>query len=331
MTDESCFTALEEYAQELISKPLLPSALFWSSPGCRGIRYPQNVQQDQIGQPVAGGCVSLSEALQGNIRSLFVPENVTVELYQSSSCDPLNAHGFVRSMLQVSSGTQVLIPDTNQLMYANGSSVDTSSASARIRFNTSSPNFVSEDATKLFLCQNRNFTLSGIPYQGYTPASALCDDFVRSYCQKDNNMSQPACNCIRDQKELDEAFPNNYIPASCAGGNCVVTGYRDNHAANIPCDTTMCDSIIEQYGSNLSSESNTVIYCGSQPFNAPGLNSVAPSVSPTPASFGDTGPALKTWQWGAIVAGAAVLTVLLGFGLAYRARQQEINKTKTRN
>lgn len=297
----SCDDALEEYAITLSSNPdLLPTLQMYNGVDCTGVTEPSS--SSQINQAAPGECydINLSPA-----RSLYLPEMLKATVYTSAGCTG-GAYG-LRSRTGASSNSEVIATQPSQLGFVSGQPLLESIKSFRVDWSDEPP-FRSEDEFKLALCQDRTIFFGGLyKYTAYGPGTLACDQYVNAYCAtSEQNLQSSVCNCIRDQQILDKTFPDVDLPVTCLGANCAQSGYRTSEMVENPCSVVLCDSIVEEFGNELSANGNGTIFCGNTNFFATPNPTVSFTMAPA-----DSGSGFPAWAYVVIFGSLAVIAIIL--------------------
>lgn len=134
------------------------------------------------------------------------------------------------------------------------------------------------EENRLRICTGQNdFNLEGVIIPRYQPHQPVCDTIVTQYCGSVMNQD-PQCNCIQENQELEKRYPTINLPVTCFGQKCGEEGYRTQEFASEKCSVTVCQSIIQQSGTDIFDSGTTTIYCGGTLFNE---NDVTPTPQPT--------------------------------------------------
>lgn len=197
----------------------------------------------------------------------------------------------------------------------------------------------STDCWKYQMCNNQTGTIVGSNYiTSWDMGTEECDLFMGGLdnkggwcsetggypCQRIvdstvSNFTLPACACLKDEQDLQHNFcqPNNtssqcdsqgsfkeFIPVTCFGKNCSLTGYRFHRMQNQQCKMTLCEQTINLIGDSIVIDTESTIYCGTKV-----VSDVSPTVTAIVINSGSG--TLETYEWALIVLFTIVLFVLL--------------------
>ena len=170
----------------------------------------------------------------------------------------------------------------------------------------------SADTTAVSLCMGQPPYEYGERFRtSYYPTSDACDLFMRdTYCTKGDNLDTDYCSCFREQKQLQEQYPDLILPVACFGNACPRVGYQTFSMAANNCTIPVCANMVAEASGGLHVTGNTKIECGSREFTIPNLATVTPTAT-TP----DLAPIVETEKTPNYVIVAAVMGIISGFAL----------------
>lgn len=221
------------------------------------------------------------------------------------------------------------------------------------------------DCWKYQTCNNEIETLVGAKHlTSWKMGSEECDLFMGGIDEKSGwcgstggytcqrspnamaiNLNLPACACLKDESDLNSNFcqPGNtsevcesqgnfkeYIPVTCFGKNCSLTGYRFNRMQNQQCNMILCEQTINLIGDNIVVDTDSTIYCGTKVVDENGDavdytfgNSVTVSPSATDDTSGDSGIQIDTYLWALIVTFSFVLLLIVPLSIILFRRSKK--------
>lgn len=145
----------------------------------------------------------------------------------------------------------------------------------------------------------------------YEPQSKQCDDLFISYCAS-NPTDVSNCSCIFDQDVLKETFPNQSLPVTCLGKNCVKnSSYQTRNMINETCGVKICSSETNLSGENVYATANNEMICGDLAYYNSLL--VSPTATPNESSSEGDGIHLQIWLYVILVSLIIVVCFFIGF------------------
>jgi len=336
----NCLQVLSDYAGFLNANPTTitgarPHPLFFSGLNCTGRMWP-----DRENEP-ADSVVMLNPASTPYaFGSMYVPPGWTVQL--------TDMDGNVGNYPKTASGLPILIADTSTTLIGNEAVffIRNRIAQASIFLPRILNEVYSIEQWKLNMCMNTISTVVGAQHLfSWHGGSQECDDFMTARCEHVSKRTcQPnsteiapleakyqPCVCLVEQNCIRDTFcqPGSpiavcpeptklsaYVPVSCYGKQCSVSGYRWGYMQRQPCNITLCQQIVNLIGNDIVRKGGSTLWCGNK-----SLSAADGSVTPTPTttipdynSNPDTGIQLETWTW--LLIGIAVFAVAIALPLA---------------
>ncbi len=346
----NCLQVLSDYAgflnaipTTLQGDPLVPTIiegvrphpLFFSGLNCTGRMWP-----DREHEPLDSVDILNPASTPYAFGSMYVPPGWSVQL--------TDMEGHVGSYPKESSGLPILIADTSTTLIGTGAVffIRDRIAKARIFLPRVLDAIYSIHQWKLDMCMNTISTVVGAQHLlSWHGGSQECDDFMTIFCEPVsaftclpnsteiaplNDPYQP-CVCLVEQNCIRDTFcqPGSpievcpeptklaaYVPVSCYGKQCSVSGYRWGFMQRQPCNITLCQQIINLVGNDIVRKGGSTLWCGNQAISAAN-GSLTPTPTTTIPDFNanpDTGIQLETWTW--ILIGIAVFAFAIALPLA---------------
>ncbi len=170
----------------------------------------------------------------------------------------------------------------------------------------------SPETTTVSLCMGEPPYAFGEKFRtSYYPTSDACDLFMRdSYCTTGDKINTDECSCFREQKQLQEQYPDLVLPVACFGNACPRVGYQTFSMAANNCTIPVCAKMVAEASGGLQVTGNTEILCGSREFTIPNLATVTPAAT-TP----NLAPIVETEKTPNYVIVAGVVGIVSGFVL----------------
>lgn len=336
----TCLDFLAQYAEFLDANTNIsgvrPHPIFFSQVNCSGTSWP-----NWSTEPTAD--LIYNNPVNPTFGSMYIPPLWTVTL-SNSGVSPRTFPSFQGS------NSPVLIPDVATTFYNNGVSI-LNNVALVIIIQPLLPGFVPYTVPmwQLDMCMNRISTVVGAQHlTSWQGGSLECDAFMDTYCQPVahlscapnstqiaplNQYAECVCkveqNCLRDTFcNPDSENPNCtdqdafalFVPVTCFGKQCSISGYRWQYMLQSRCNVTLCQQIISLVGDNIVVKGGSTLFCG---------NSEIPIVSVTtsPSPPQTTTEVLPLWAW--VLIGIAVFIVAIAGPLSYLVYRQAKKRRET--
>lgn len=367
----NCLQVLSDYAGFLNANPLTqmtdangnpnpnpvtgvrPHPLFFSGTNCSGRQWPPREQE-----PVDGESIANPATTPFAFGSLYIPPGWTVEF-----TDKQNNKGVYP---QQGSNLPILLASTEGVTLGNNAfGIANNIASVKIfypRYDGSADRVYSLDQWKLDMCLNRVSTLVGsqqlLSWHG---GSNECDQFMTAYCKPvadltcATNSTEIApladkfrpCACLVEQNCIRDTFcqpgspisvcpePSKlaaYVPVSCYGKNCSLSGYRWAYMQKQPCNITLCNQVINLVGKDIVRKGSANLWCGNKSIAVEPAPSVTPipTVTPTPVDpNASTSADMPTWSW--LLIGIAIFAIAVALPLAIIVYRQAATRNRPKS
>ncbi len=348
MANTNCSQVLLSYADFLNNNPdsdfPRPHVLLFSEPNCGGSIWPAFSQV-----PIEG--IQLSPPFAPKLGSFYIPSYWQTILFNNSGSERIICSSFQPMLITDTKSFNFNnnIPDCSITTYPPVSTNSVKDDIYNIIMNSVVPLVLDNYTTtcwKFDMCNSLITTNIGAQnLTSFAQGSLECDDLMTDFCNLDtgytcrqnkepgNNFLLPECSCLQDEKTINETFcqPGNteqecqeagafqeFIPVTCFGKNCTLQGYRFSRMLNQQCNVTLCQQIIDVIGTDLSIDTNAILYCGTRP---------EPTVTPMPhSSTSQESQSLPGWGWLLIVSGLLVFLVLLPLAIYIHRRSEQEQK-----
>jgi hypothetical protein len=352
MANTNCASVLLSYADFLNNNPNSdfprPHVLLFSEPNCGGSVWP-----DFRTVPIEG--FLLSPPFAPKLGSLYMPANWQLQLFETDikSNTRLICSSFQPTLVTDTKSFNFnnpnLLPDCSTTAYPPVSTISVKDDVRNVIMNSVVPLALQDYTTtcwKFDMCNSLITTNIGAQnLTSFAQGSLECDDLMTDFCNLDtgytcrqnkqagNNFVLPECSCLQDEKTINAAFcqPGNtaqecqeagafqeFIPVTCFGKNCTLQGYRFSRMLHQRCNVTLCQQVIDVIGTNLSVDTNAILYCGTRP---------EPTITPVPHVATQTEPqTIPGWGWLLIVSGILVFLVLLPLAIYIHRRSEQEQK-----
>jgi hypothetical protein len=291
-----------------------------------------------------------------NLGSIYVPSFWQLQLFENDIKSPntrLICSSFQPQLITNTASFNFndpnLLPDCTNSTYPPVSTISVKNDVRNVIMNSVVPLVLDNYTTtcwKFDMCNSLITTNIGAQnLTSFAQGSLECDDLMTDFCNLDtgytcrqnkqagNNFLLPECSCLQDEKTINASFcqPGNtaqecqeagafqeFIPVTCFGKNCTLQGYRFSRMLNQKCNVTLCQQVIDVIGTDLSIDTNAILYCGTRP---------EPTVTPMPRSATTPEPqSLPGWGWLLIVSGLLVFLVLLPLAIYIHRRSEQEQK-----
>lgn len=95
------------------------------------------------------------------------------------------------------------------------------------------------------------------------PQGPYCDAFFLKECKDATSpyYNKLGCSCIREEKVLEETYPNARPQVTCLGATCGLGGYYTNAMAREKCSVAYCAEFLSINGANAYIGANSLSYC----------------------------------------------------------------------
>jgi len=216
-------------------------------------------------------------------------------------------------------GTKLIISGTNELIGSLSSSDCTSAypytqGITSLRWEELST-FVDEKAQ----CNGYQMYFGNSAVKLYQGQSKECDEFFKTYCES-NPTDVSNCSCFQDETKLKLTFPDQSLPVTCLGKNCVkYNSYQTNQMKSEICTVKLCSSETFLHGSQLYASSNNEIVCGDSAYYRSFLN----TPTPTPVTNGtEDNVHIELWLYILLISFIVIISCFIGLILRYTKTNQ---------
>ncbi len=194
------------------------------------------------------------------------------------------------------------------------------------------------DYEKAMLCSGMwDLSIGDTPIKNYYHGSPLCDDHMKSYCQRNiDDRLTLACSCITQARELQDLFEStttlslNCLINSCNDARPNV--YKTALQKQLKCTQNVCEQKIDLNGSSISLNGTSSVICNSDTTNTSTILSIKPNesamtlqkvevTSTAPSMYQVTKLAIATF----IMLGISIMALLVYW---YMRRQHKQNLEK---
>lgn len=354
MANPNCSNVLNSYSSLLSNNPgndtyPRPHPLFFSKADCAGSVYPAPIEA-----PIEGGPVQAP--FHPEFGSLYIPPFWTVVLYQTVPGPGTVSRTICSSQspLLITDTTSFhfnsVTPDCSSSAPVQLSNTSTKNSVNQLTMNSVVPISLEPYTTPCWafdMCNSIITTNIGAQnLSSYGQGSLECDTLMTEFCKLNtgytcrnntragNNMLLPECACLADEVVIQETFcqPGNtsdacadagefqqFVPVTCFGKNCSVGGYRFSRMLSQKCTVTLCQQVLNVIGTDISMNTQSILYCGTQPSVTP-----TPTVTPNPnASTAET-PTDPTPSWVYVVIAVFAMVFLIIVPLAFVLYQRSV-------
>jgi hypothetical protein len=141
------------------------------------------------------------------------------------------------------------------------------------------------DYEKAMLCSGMwDLSIGDTPIKNYYHGSPLCDDHMKSYCQRNiDDRLTLACSCITQARELQDLFEStttlslNCLINSCNDARPNV--YKTALQKQLKCTQNVCEQKIDLNGSSISLNGTSSVICNSDTTNQSTILNIKPNES----------------------------------------------------
>ncbi len=143
------------------------------------------------------------------------------------------------------------------------------------------------DYEKAMLCSGMwDVTIDNIPIKNYYHGSPLCDDHMKSYCQRNiDDRLATACTCINQARELQVLFEDSVgLSLHCLINSCNdarTNVYKTAEQTKLKCNQQVCEQKIDLLGSSISLNGSSNVLCNSELSNSSTILNIKPNPSTT--------------------------------------------------
>lgn len=336
---------LAQYADTLnaadpLNTGVRPHPILFSGVNCSGTPWPPE-STEPVPNQVFGNATGTS-----SFGSIYIPPLWSVRLFTGGG-------GTGDSVTLPKSGSNsfpILITDTSTTFFPSGTPITNNVASSFI-----SPPIVDNQPYtaadwQLDMCMNRISTVVGAQHlTSWQIGSPECDLFMNSYCLPVSQLTcapgstqiaplttNTECVCLVEQNCLRDTFcepgstnPNCtgstdafalFVPVTCFGKQCSVSGYRWSYMNQQRCTVTLCEQIISLVGESIVRKGGSTLFCGNYSIPIPTTTATA---APVPVSS----QGLELWMW--VLIGIGIFVVAIVGPLSYLIYRQAKKRRET--
>jgi len=344
MTSSNCLNFLAQYADTLnavngTNTGVRPHPILFSGINCTGTPWPPT-SDEPIANEIFGNATGTS-----SFGSIYIPPLWQVRLFSQPGGGGNNVilPYDETKFLPIVNSLPVLITDTSSIFYTFGPSVENNVASSYITPPTVNQQPYTAADWQLDMCMNRISTVIGAQHlTSWQIGSPECDRFMDGYCLPVSQLTcvpgtteiaplttNTECVCLVEQNCLRDTFcetgttnPNCtgtkqafalFVPVTCFGKQCSVSGYRWSYMNQQRCTVTLCEQIISIVGESIVVSGGSTLFCGN--FSIP-----IPTTTVSPPPVTETSEVLPVYAW--VLIGIAVFIVSIAGPLSYLIYRQ---------
>jgi len=341
MTSSNCLNFLAGYADTLnavnnINTGIRPHPILFTGVNCSGNSWPPVTSEPLANQ-------IFDNPFGSSFGSIYIPPLWQVRLFSANGGGGQNVVLPNDKGAPLVSDFPVLITDTSTTLFIQGANVTNNVGSSYITPPTVNQQPYTVADWQLDMCMNRISTVVGAQHlTSWQIGSPECDAFMDGYCLPVAQLScapgstqiaplttNTECVCLVEQNCLRDTFcePGStnpactstqqafalFVPVTCFGKQCSVSGYRWSYMNQQRCTVTLCEQIISIVGESIVVKGGSTLFCGN--YSIP-----IPTTTVTAAPVPVTSESLALWIW--VLIGVAIFIVAIAGPLSYLIYRQ---------